>query len=184
MTAIATTKNVNSFDLRMLTDRLKACESFQATFSCAKKDAYSKLLQLKEASQNLFERTSRIYRLFDYDCHIKDNDEDLFDLKLQAQCLMIHKNTLHSVTPTDILAFAIELETKAIAYIGFATYPKYVMIDDELVTVHNSNKMHWKSMANVKNNHSPLIAFCAAERLRSLMAVSKSIGVLDDYRFE
>lgn len=110
---------------------------------CDKSKVFDHLISLRSQAQDRVARVSQIFRLCDDECLVDGPEDPLLDVKLMSQRLVLHKNKIAIANPETINFFAIQLHNGATTYFGFATYPKSIIFDNELVDIPYQNKAYW-----------------------------------------
>lgn len=155
--------------------------TFEYSFVCAKKDAISKLIELRTICESHDLMTSCIHRLYDEMCRINVISDPLHELKMQGQLLSLYKRKLFLVTPTELYGFATQLPDQSVAYFGFAIYPQHMVIDGNKVCLHNSEMMHWKGYVKFSAQDYDDYGYTAPEFMYKMMRFARIMKILDDY---
>lgn len=139
-------KNATHPELQFLQN---ATLSFHYTFECRLNEANSCFMYLYYHAQNIFVRTSNIYKLQNDECTIKDGRDLLCDLKLQSQMLVINERRIATVSPISMCAFGCETTVGEVAYFGFARYVDSITLDRTTHRLHDGSKVYWKGFVQL-----------------------------------
>jgi len=156
----------------------------QFELSSAHSDVYQNLYRLREKAQQLFPKTSKIFRLFDKACLPNGSDDILLDPKLMAQGVVINRKRLVTIWPKSIIGFGFLLPTNKVAYLGFATYPFEVAKFRARINVPYHDNACWSGFIETflprcaKCNTACSACIEAHELSCELLQEADSIGVL------
>jgi hypothetical protein len=93
---------------------------FELESTC--ENVYQDIFALRKKAEQLFSKTSRIFRLFDEDCFPSSSRDVLLEPKLMSQCILLRDKKIKTIWPTTTIGFAFLLPTNKVGYIGFSTY--------------------------------------------------------------
>jgi hypothetical protein len=161
--------------------RSDSTTKFEYSFVCAKKDAISKLIELKNIIESHNFLTSNIFRLFNKDCGIRVLSDPLQELKLQSQMLVLHNKMLMPVNPIQLFGFATKLPDSSVAHFALAKYPKFIQLDGKMVELHDSDAMHWKGFVTFNDSDYEDEGYTALEFMYRIMRYARILKILNEY---
>lgn len=144
-------------------DKANECylKTIQFELSSNKENVFDNIICLRKCALKNFDTVSKIFRLDEHECKIKDLKDSFLEIKLMSHKVFSCNSRVVSCEPKSVVGFAIQFKNGYIGYMALAVYPEYMKVSGKKVRVPDSDKATWSGLIYGLNNNYCESSYCA-----------------------